>query len=91
MSDDPALTYGLAAHYRQSSHTYGEIPFNAQSLERQHMLNGHPSAAFLPDRIGKTAGTNGRSIAPPGTPAFGQTRTVAQQSTWTLAARLETS
>ena len=75
------------SHYSTSSSKYGDCyrdPGLMQSLGTSG-LNGVPSAAFIPPSQGKTPGTNGKSIAPPGVPTFGSSRTAIQQASWTMA------
>ena len=83
-----------STHYKLSSHSYGGWTYDSigratpagastPSMPTLAPLNGPPSAAYLPYGMGKTRGTNGRTIPIPQDAAFGQMRSSAQVVKWT--------
>ena len=84
-------------HYHLSSQSYGgeyhdsvgratytgastpDVPFSPS------VLNGPPSASYVPFGVGKTRGTNGCTLPPPGTASWGVTRTAHQTMKFTPA------
>jgi len=60
-------------------------PMAINSFAVQPLLNGPPSAMYLPTSYGKTPGTNGRTFPVPGWPAYGQQRSADQTPAWAPA------
>ncbi len=88
-----------STHYKLSSQSYGAFVTDiglatprgvaTPDLRPTTPLNGPPSSTFLPYGIGKTRGTNGRTI-PFQAPSYGQKRTPEQVNKFTPAIEYST-
>lgn len=77
-----------ATHYRLTSQNYGGFTFDSVGRASppgtsspdapMAVLNGPPSAAYLPPGMGKTNGLNGRTVPYEPSASFGQKRTANQ-------------